>query len=174
MKERNFKRCGAKTRKPGNPPCKNWPMKNKRRCRMHGGKSTGAPKGNSNAFQHGAYSRIVREADQALYDEIEVGTLDQEIRIIKLQLVRALKMQKEAEDLEAITIEDIEHMVDGRKWESLMTLITRLSGRVAKLEAARADLLTRLTHKKRIWQGQASLTGVKMKKVKHKKENNHG
>ena len=26
------------------------------RCRMHGGKSTGAPKGNQNAFKHGFYS----------------------------------------------------------------------------------------------------------------------
>jgi hypothetical protein len=30
-------------------------MKNGR-CRMHGGKSTGAPKGNRNAWKHGAYS----------------------------------------------------------------------------------------------------------------------
>jgi uncharacterized protein YjcR len=26
------------------------------RCRMHGGKSPGAPKGNQNAFKHGRYS----------------------------------------------------------------------------------------------------------------------
>jgi len=26
------------------------------RCRMHGGKSTGAPKGNRNAFKHGRYT----------------------------------------------------------------------------------------------------------------------
>jgi len=27
------------------------------RCRMHGGKSTGAPKGNKNAWKHGHYSK---------------------------------------------------------------------------------------------------------------------
>jgi hypothetical protein len=27
------------------------------RCRMHGGKSTGAPKGNTNALKHGYYTR---------------------------------------------------------------------------------------------------------------------
>ncbi|MGA3118644.1 MAG: hypothetical protein ABSF90_30000 [Syntrophobacteraceae bacterium] len=26
------------------------------RCRLHGGKSTGAPKGNKNAWKHGRYS----------------------------------------------------------------------------------------------------------------------
>jgi hypothetical protein len=26
------------------------------RCRLHGGKSPGAPKGNTNAFKHGRYS----------------------------------------------------------------------------------------------------------------------
>ena len=38
------------------------------RCRMHGGKSTGAPKGNRNAWKHGHYSaegiesrRMIRE-----------------------------------------------------------------------------------------------------------------
>ena len=47
-------RCGAKTRSGGE--CSNFGMKNGR-CRMHGGKSTGAPKGNQNALKHGLYSR---------------------------------------------------------------------------------------------------------------------
>ena len=43
------------------------------RCRMHGGLSTGAPKGNRNAFKHGRYSaeaisgrRKVRELVRAM------------------------------------------------------------------------------------------------------------
>jgi hypothetical protein len=36
-------------------PCRNGAMRNGR-CRMHGGKATGAPKGNRNAFKHGNYS----------------------------------------------------------------------------------------------------------------------
>ncbi|WP_443478109.1 hypothetical protein ACLIMP_06235 [Novosphingobium aerophilum] len=31
-------------------------MKGSRRCRMHGGKGSGAPKGNRNALKHGARS----------------------------------------------------------------------------------------------------------------------
>ncbi len=51
-------RCGAKTRKE--TPCMSPAMKNGR-CRMHGGKSTGAPKGNQNAFKHGRYTAEVIE-----------------------------------------------------------------------------------------------------------------
>src|SRR5450755_4231759 len=47
------RKCGARTR-TGNP-CKSPAMPNGR-CRMHGGKSPGAPKGNRNAWKHGHYS----------------------------------------------------------------------------------------------------------------------
>ena len=45
--------CGAKTRI--GKPCQSRPTPNGR-CRMHGGKSPGAPLGNQNAFKHGKYS----------------------------------------------------------------------------------------------------------------------
>ena len=51
------RRCGAKTRKDGrfrSPAMRNG------RCRMHGGKSTGAPKGNKNAWKHGHYSEVAK------------------------------------------------------------------------------------------------------------------
>ena len=51
--------CGAKTRSGG--ACKTSPMTNGR-CRMHGGKSTGAPKGNQNALKHGRYSNEMNMA----------------------------------------------------------------------------------------------------------------
>jgi hypothetical protein len=46
-------RCLARTRR-GNP-CQSPAMKNGR-CRMHGGPSPGAPRGNRNAWKHGRYS----------------------------------------------------------------------------------------------------------------------
>ncbi|MEL6859253.1 MAG: HGGxSTG domain-containing protein [Pseudomonadota bacterium] len=49
--------CGAKTR--SGKPCQSRPMPNGR-CRMHGGKSSGAPLGNKNAIKHGRYSRRTR------------------------------------------------------------------------------------------------------------------
>lgn len=41
-------RCGARSRRSENP-CRSPATKNGR-CRMHGGKATGAPKGNRNAW----------------------------------------------------------------------------------------------------------------------------
>jgi uncharacterized protein YjcR len=51
------RQCGAKTRKGA--PCRSPAMRNGR-CRMHGGKSTGAPKGNKNAWKHGHYSEVAK------------------------------------------------------------------------------------------------------------------
>jgi hypothetical protein len=39
------------------------------RCRMHGGKSLGAPKGNSNALKHGLYTA------EAIARRREIGAL---------------------------------------------------------------------------------------------------
>lgn len=33
------RRCGARTRKPGNPPCVKWPINGTKRCGNHGGKA---------------------------------------------------------------------------------------------------------------------------------------
>jgi hypothetical protein len=47
------RRCLARTRR--GTPCQSPAMKNGR-CRMHGGPSPGAPKGNRNALKHGRYT----------------------------------------------------------------------------------------------------------------------
>ena len=64
------KKCGAKTRSGGS--CRNPAMKNGR-CRLHGGKSTGAPKGNKNAFKHGRYSREAIEARKLVHELIKMS-----------------------------------------------------------------------------------------------------
>jgi hypothetical protein len=47
--------CGAKTRKPGSPPCKNAAVTGSTRCRMHGGKT---PRGAAlPQTTHGRYSK---------------------------------------------------------------------------------------------------------------------
>ena len=50
---REASRCGVRTR--SGAPCRGAAMPNGR-CRMHGGKAKGAPKGNSHAFKHGRYT----------------------------------------------------------------------------------------------------------------------
>ncbi len=53
-------RCLAKTRK--GTPCQSPAVRGKRRCRMHGGTNPGAPRGNTNAWKHGAYSAHINAA----------------------------------------------------------------------------------------------------------------
>ena len=57
-------RCGARTR--SGSLCQSPAMPNGR-CRMHGGMSPGAPKGNTNALKHGRYTAeaIARRRDIA-------------------------------------------------------------------------------------------------------------
>jgi len=52
-------RCGAKTR--SGTRCKTPPVRGRTRCRMHGGTSPGAPKGNRYAWKHGQRSAAVIE-----------------------------------------------------------------------------------------------------------------
>ncbi len=51
-------RCGAKTRAGG--ACAAPAVAGGQRCRMHGGRGSGAPVGNANALKHGAYDREMR------------------------------------------------------------------------------------------------------------------
>ena len=67
------KRCGARTR--SGKACQSPAMENGR-CRMHGGPSPGAPKGNQHAYKHGHYSAeaIARRRDlSALIRELRAG-----------------------------------------------------------------------------------------------------
>ena len=73
-------RCGARRRKSG-LPCQAPAMPNGR-CRIHGGKAPGAPKGNRNALKHGFYS-----AD-AIANRRKVGAL----------LRAARKLMRQADD----------------------------------------------------------------------------
>jgi glucans biosynthesis protein len=56
----NAPRCLARAR--SGTACQSPAMKGKKRCRLHGGLSTGAPKGNQNARKHGGYSAKTKEA----------------------------------------------------------------------------------------------------------------
>lgn len=70
-------RCGAKTRM--GTPCRSPAVKGKHRCRMHGGTSPGAPKGNRNALKHGRYT-IARKVER-----VKVGQTIQELeRLIRI------------------------------------------------------------------------------------------
>lgn len=111
--------CGAKNRQ--GEPCQCRPMANGR-CRIHGGKSTGAPKGNKNAQKHGIYSKFLTDDEKALLNDIELDSVDSELQLCKIQLMRVLRLD---EPIECITI------------------IDRLIGRIQSLTTLRLDLLSK-------------------------------
>ncbi|WP_425057301.1 HGGxSTG domain-containing protein [Sphingobium vermicomposti] len=59
MRLRSAPRCLAKTRQ--GTECQSPAIKGKRRCRMHGGNSPGAPRGNRNSYKHGLRSAAMVE-----------------------------------------------------------------------------------------------------------------
>jgi hypothetical protein len=154
--------CGAKTR--SGQPCKAHAMPNGR-CRKHGGASPGAPAGNQNARKHGIYSDTLTADEQGLWDEINIGSLDDDIRIAKLQLRRALMAQAKAEagdglDLDLESVNTLMPAVsegdeDGsgeqprqtttvqRRRRGYEDIINRLLGRIGDLEAKRAEMMAK-------------------------------
>src|SRR5690625_3858029 len=107
------KRCGAKTRSGGK--CKNWAMANGR-CRMHGGKSTGPPKGNQNSKKHGFFAKHIPKETldimgnlgefsvaDLIWDQITIQYAAiiraQEIMFVenKDEIIKELKKEKESE-----------------------------------------------------------------------------
>ena len=74
----NAPRCLARTRSV--PPCQSLAVKGKARCRKHGGKRSGAPSGNRNAWKYGAKSvatletlALIRALGRSLDDLSDCG-----------------------------------------------------------------------------------------------------
>lgn len=90
------KHCGAKTRAGGT--CKAPAMANGR-CRVHGGASTGPKKPNSanNAIKHGFYSDALQPAERELWARVEVGGIDDEIRLLRVKLHRLVMLSGSAD-----------------------------------------------------------------------------
>lgn len=66
-------RCGAKTR--NGSACLSPAIRYKKRCRMHGGKGSGAPEGSQNALKHGyftAQSKAQRKKTKSLIKQWKI------------------------------------------------------------------------------------------------------
>lgn len=95
--------CGAKTR--SGKPCPNPPMTGKTRCKMHGGKSTGAKtaagklKAALSNFKHGFYAAAIHPDDIAIYNAAasEIGTLDEELKLARTRLFRLVKLSGDSD-----------------------------------------------------------------------------
>lgn len=145
--------CGAKTR--SGEPCRKPPLNGKKRCRLHGGKT---PETNKNAVSHGIYSSTLSQDEQNQWDGIQLGSVDDELKICRFRLVRALKSENEQgaklELNEAIIknadgdndqdddLPEQEPYSEKRlKKIDHSGIIDRLMGRIESLEKTRAQLL---------------------------------
>ncbi len=89
--------CGAKTR--SGEPCKRHAIPGSKRCKLHGGKSTGAP-GNKNAAKPGSiYSKYLTDEELADFHVAEIDQIDQELRLTKVLLNRVLMAKADGYDL---------------------------------------------------------------------------
>jgi multidrug efflux pump subunit AcrA (membrane-fusion protein) len=116
---------------------------------MHGGKSTGAPLGNQNARQHGIYSDALSADEVEIYEAITAGDLEEELKIARLQLRRAMLAQKASggrPELDEFT----KHRGKGSRGKpseekhrarNYTDVIQKLLGRIGDLEVKRAQLL---------------------------------
>ena len=73
--------CGAKCRTKGGAPCRMPAVRGGKRCRMHGGKSPGAPLGNQNALKHGLYTAEAKAELRTAELELEKITRDKELAV---------------------------------------------------------------------------------------------
>lgn len=78
--------CHAKTRSGGQ--CRRLAMGNGR-CYMHGGKSPGPPQGNKNALKHGLCAKGFLIGEEKIWDDLPLGSLDDEIKVARIMLRRA-------------------------------------------------------------------------------------
>jgi hypothetical protein len=143
--------CGATNRQ--GEPCQRPPLKGKKRCRLHGGKSLET---NKNAVKHGIYRKTLSDEEQALWAEIQIGSVDDEIRMMKVMLNRAIELNAEiraapndVKNMAGFELSEINRTTKGGKQDTSLTskrpdtvaMIDRFAGRIASLEKTRAELL---------------------------------
>lgn len=140
--------CGAKAKHSGKP-CQKPPMPGRKRCRLHGGVTT--IKGNTTAAKPGAlYSKFLSEEERQRFDTMELGGVDNELKLLKVRLERYLKAEDAEIDgtleLESRTERDgggpmtvpEERTYKKKDWRML---IERLSARIESMEKTRKELL---------------------------------
>lgn len=90
------------------------------RCKLHGGKSTGPKNPNPAAAvaartTMGIYERFLSEDDQTIYREAEIGSVENELRLVRVRLARTVKARKMWEDHLAAGTGEMSETTDGAK-----------------------------------------------------------
>ena len=145
------KHCGAKTRAGGS--CKRAPMPNGR-CHKHGGASTGpkTPNTAANALKHGIYAAHFTDEELAVHQELKLGNVDEELRLMRLRLRRALAAEHQANgevELEEVIERDIDSKIGARsetksRVRDYVGIIDKTMARIESLERTRLILRSEL------------------------------
>jgi hypothetical protein len=153
MKAASKRICSARNRQGG--LCQKPPLKGKQRCKLHGGAT---PKGRQTGpLKHGLYSSTLSEEERELWDEIKLGNVDDELRLCRIQLRRAMNLDAEIskapndpKNLAGIELVEIKRTTGNGKSSTDATSkrpdvagrMNTLIGRIAQLEKTRSELLT--------------------------------
>ena len=126
-------------------------MKGKARCAMHGGKTPTGTKGNRT---HGLYSTHLTEAEQERWDSIQVGVLDDELRMLRIYLARCVALDAtmnaplSADGLELSEVRRSSSDEEGltrtdaiSRRPDVMGRMNWIVGRIAQLEKTRTELI---------------------------------
>ena len=145
--------CGAKTR--SGEPCKRHAVPGSSKCKLHGGAASKANKANKHAAKPGSiYSQFLTDEENDVLASIDLGRVDDELRLTRIRLMRALARENEFGNELEIDSEKLETGEHGgttttSKVRDYSGLIDRLTARVESLERTKEDLETRrLTNEK--------------------------
>ena len=148
--------CGAKNRQ--GEPCQRLPLKGKTRCKLHGGASKKGLGDNKRNMRHGIYTKTLTDEELVMYDSIQIGNVDAELRFVRIMLNRAIeenaayrKAPNDPKNLAGFELTEITRVTgDGSgKAKTHITQhrpdsfarIDRLMGRIGTLEKVRAELI---------------------------------
>jgi hypothetical protein len=120
---------------------------------MHGSKTPTGTKGNR---KHGLYSAALSDEEQDLWDEMKLGNVDDEIRLCRIQLRRAMNLEasiqkapNDAKNLVGVELVEIRRSTGPSgstadsvsKRPDVMGRMNWLLGRIAQLEKTRSELI---------------------------------
>lgn len=151
MNDEHKRICGAMNRQ--GKPCQVSPMKGKSRCRLHGGKTPKAR--HTGPLKHGLYSKALSPDERAVWDDISLDSLDEEIKMTRIWLARAgvldYEISQDSNSTAALTgfdLVEIRRSSDGSsvntdaisKRPDLWARKDRLLGRLAQLVKTRIEM----------------------------------
>lgn len=123
---------------------------------MHGGTSTGAKTVDGkkavskNAMRSGSiYAQYLTDEEREQFANLELGRVDDELRLQRIRLARALKAEYEDELGEGLQLDESIERVGGElaldekkyKRRDYAHIIDRITGRIESLEKTRVELI---------------------------------